>query len=49
VVNTEIRPAQYDLTPTLVIKQTEEQSKKIENDIKHALEYAPHTKPLERG
>lgn len=43
------RPVQYDLTPTLVIKRTEEESKKIEQDIKRAIELAPHKKPLERG
>jgi len=49
LVNNKIRPAQYDLTPTLVINQTEEQSKKLEQDIKRALELAPHQKPLQRG
>jgi hypothetical protein len=48
-VNDNIRPAQYPLTPTLIIKRTEEQSKQIEQDIKRALELAPHQKPLERG
>jgi hypothetical protein len=49
LVNDNIRPAQYPLTPTLIIKRTEEQSKQIEQDIKRALELAPHQKPLERG
>ncbi len=49
LVNNEIRPAQYDLTPTLVINRTEEQSKKLEQDIKRALELAPHQTPLQRG
>jgi hypothetical protein len=43
------RPAQYDLTPTLIIDRTEEQSRKLEQDIKRALELSPHQKPLERG
>ncbi|CAF4560221.1 unnamed protein product, partial [Rotaria magnacalcarata] len=49
LVNDHVRPAQYDLTPTLVVKQTEEQKLKIQQDVKHALELAPHRKPLERG
>ncbi|CAF5229713.1 unnamed protein product, partial [Rotaria magnacalcarata] len=49
LVNDHVRPAQYDLTPTLVVKQTEEQKLKIQQDIKRALELAPHRKPLERG
>jgi hypothetical protein len=49
LANRGIRPEKYDLTPTLVIKRTEEQSKKLEQDIKRALELAPHKKPLERG
>jgi hypothetical protein len=32
-----------------VIKRTEEQTKQIQEDIKRALELAPHQKPLERG
>lgn len=48
-MNNNVRPAQYDLTPTLVIKRTEEQTKKLEQDIKRAIELAPHRKPLERG
>jgi hypothetical protein len=49
LANNQTRPAKYDLTPTLVINRTEEQSKKIEQDIKRALEFSPHQKPLERG
>lgn len=49
MANDKVRPAQYPLTPTLVIKRTEEQSKQIEEDIKRALELSPHQKPLERG
>jgi len=49
LANNQTRPPQYDLTPTLVINRTEEQSKKIEQDIKRALEFSPHQKPLERG
>ncbi|CAF0859618.1 unnamed protein product [Rotaria sordida] len=49
LINNKIRPIQYDLTPTLIIKQTEEQLLKIQQDIKRALELAPHQKPLERG
>ncbi len=45
----ENRPAQYDLTPTLIFKRTEEQLKQLEQDIKRAIELAPHKKPLERG
>ncbi|CAF3949322.1 unnamed protein product [Rotaria sp. Silwood2] len=49
LVNKETQPAQYDLTPTLVINRTEEESLKIQKDIKRALELAPHKEPLERG
>lgn len=42
-------PAQYPLTPTLIINRTEEESKKLQQDIKRAFELAPHKKPLERG
>ncbi|CAF3550340.1 unnamed protein product [Adineta steineri] len=45
----ENRPKQYDLTPTLIIDRTEEQSKKLQQNIKRAIELAPHQKPLERG
>ncbi len=47
--NTENPPAQYPLTPTFIDKRTEEQSKKVEQDIKRAFELAPHKKPLEKG
>jgi hypothetical protein len=43
------RPAQFPLTPTLAVNRTEEESKKIAEDIKRALEFSPHQKPLERG
>lgn len=49
LANGHVRPAQYDLTPTLVLNRTEQQIKEIENDIRRAKELAPHTKPLERG
>ena len=47
--NNEIRPTQYELTPTLDVNRTEEQTKKLQEDIKCALQLAVHQKPLERG
>ena len=49
LMNDAIRPTEYSLTPTLTNKRTPEQAKQIEQDIKRALELAPHVKPLERG
>jgi hypothetical protein len=49
LVNSQNRPIKYDLTPTLIINRSEEQTKKIEDDIQRALTYAPHRPPLYRG
>lgn len=43
------RPTEFPLTPTLNNKRTPEQIKQVQQDIKRALELAPHVKPLERG
>jgi hypothetical protein len=48
-VNGTNRPPEDDLSVTFTIKKVDEKSRKLEQDIKRALELSPHQKPLERG